>query len=163
MSAPIIVTDKNKINFWKRVEKAGPDDCWLWTGSKTNQGYGQMRAGGVVTYVHRISWVIANGDIPQDGESYHGTVIRHKCDTRLCVNPKHLEPGTQSDNLWDAADRDRIQRNREKPRNSKLDEKDVEEIRKSNLSPLELALRYEVLPQTIWSIRTGRTWTSVPK
>lgn len=30
-----------------------------------------------------------------------GMVIRHKCDNRMCVNPDHLELGTQSQNMID--------------------------------------------------------------
>jgi hypothetical protein len=161
MSAPIEVTPKNVESFWKHVDKNGPGDCWIWKGSKTSGGYGQMRANGVVTYVHRISWVLAHGNIPERN-GYHGTVVRHKCDNPLCVNPDHLELGTQSDNMWDAADRNRVQRTR-RPRNTKLSEQDVRDIRKSNLAPLELALRYKVHPQTIHAVRIGRTWASIPK
>jgi hypothetical protein len=42
-----------------------------------------------------IAWAVA-GDIPR-----HGLVVRHKCDNRLCINPDHLEVGTQSANLID--------------------------------------------------------------
>ena len=42
-----------------------------------------------------IAWALA-GDIPR-----HGLVVRHKCDNRLCINPDHLEVGTQSANLVD--------------------------------------------------------------
>ena len=30
-----------------------------------------------------------------------GEVVRHSCDTRLCVNPQHLVLGTQSQNMHD--------------------------------------------------------------
>lgn len=42
-----------------------------------------------------IAWAVA-GDIPR-----RGLVVRHKCDNRLCINPEHLEVGTQSANLRD--------------------------------------------------------------
>ena len=34
-----------------------------------------------------------------------GEVTRHKCDVAKCVNPNHLEPGTQADNNRDTARR----------------------------------------------------------
>lgn len=36
-----------------------------------------------------------------------GLVIRHRCDMPLCVNPEHLETGTQRQNVRDAMDRGR--------------------------------------------------------
>lgn len=42
-----------------------------------------------------IAWALA-GNIPR-----HGLVVRHTCDNRLCINPDHLEVGTQSANLID--------------------------------------------------------------
>ena len=51
---------------------------------------------------HRVSYEMANGPIPD------GLIIRHKCDNPNCVNPKHLESGTQKDNMLDASFRGRI-------------------------------------------------------
>ena len=43
-------------------------------------------------YVHRVAWVIRNGDIPE------GMVIDHLCRNTLCCNPDHLELVTQRTN-----------------------------------------------------------------
>lgn len=55
--------------FWKRVAKAGPDDCWEWTGGKTKHGYGTISTGvedGCRTKLaHRVSWELANGPLPE--------------------------------------------------------------------------------------------------
>jgi hypothetical protein len=56
---------------------------------------------------HRFAWELTFGPIPT-GDGYHGTCIRHRCDTRACVNPHHLVPGTQFDNIYDAVVRDRV-------------------------------------------------------
>jgi hypothetical protein len=50
---------------------------------------------------HRMSYAAHKGPIPP------GMVVRHKCDTPACVNPDHLEPGTQADNIADMFKRGR--------------------------------------------------------
>jgi hypothetical protein len=87
------LTERQIANFWKKVEKS--DDCWTWKGGQFNNGYGAMRVGKVVVGAHRVSYVIARGSLAAN------LLIRHKCDNPSCVNPDHLEPGAQVDNMAD--------------------------------------------------------------
>lgn len=48
---------------------------------------------------HRVSYEHFIGPIPA------GAIIRHFCDNPLCINPTHLEPGTQADNMRDLQER----------------------------------------------------------
>lgn len=75
--------------------------CWLWSNALDNNGYGSIKAVGRRMGAHRASYIAFTGEIPPD------LVVRHKCDTRACVNPAHLELGTHHDNMLDRAKRGR--------------------------------------------------------
>lgn len=78
-------------NFWGNVDIGSDDECWLWTGT-TSFGYGQFTVHQRHKLAHRVSYELVNGPIPK------GKMICHKCNTPLCVNPKHLYAGTAKDN-----------------------------------------------------------------
>lgn len=64
--------------------------CILWTGGVDPGGYGR-RVGGA--YAHRYACEQAKGPIPS------GLVLDHLCRVRHCVNPDHLEPVTNCENI----------------------------------------------------------------
>lgn len=78
--------------FWACVAKAGEDECWLWTGSCTVDGYGWFRVGYRNLRAHRVSYEFAHGSIP-------GETLDHLCRVPRCVNPAHLEPVTIAENV----------------------------------------------------------------
>lgn len=77
--------------FWSRVDKSGP--CWLWTGSRTTAGYGNLGIEGQTHYAHRLAYALVVGPIPAR------RVLDHLCRVRHCVNPAHLEPVTDRENI----------------------------------------------------------------
>lgn len=73
-------------------------DCWNWTGATIN-GYGQLTYRQRHYAAHRFAYTHLVGWIPS------GIWILHRCDNRLCVNPKHLYPGNAVDNRRDTLER----------------------------------------------------------
>ena len=76
-----------------RKTRKRPDGCWEWTGSKGSCGYGHMRVSGRTVSVHRIAYNELVGPIPD------GLTLDHLCRNRWCVNPEHLEPVTNRENV----------------------------------------------------------------
>lgn len=76
--------------FWSLVTKT--ETCWLF-GRLTPIGYGYFRADLKPTMAHRYSYELLVGPIPD------GLTIDHLCRNRACVNPDHMEPVTQRENL----------------------------------------------------------------
>lgn len=88
--------------FWVKVDRRGPDDCWLWTAATKGlpgKRYGNFRVKrdrrSVGLGAHVASWEYANGPVPD------GLFVCHHCDVKLCVNPAHLFLGTALDNNRD--------------------------------------------------------------
>ncbi|MEU7773669.1 HNH endonuclease [Micromonospora taraxaci] len=62
---------------------ASEGGCWVWTGARTNNGYGAVRHRGKVEYVHRIM-------AAAHGMNIDGRTVDHLCFTTNCVRPSHL-------------------------------------------------------------------------
>ncbi len=69
--------------------------CWRWTGYISPAGYGQIGQGNGkgIFLVHRASWLVFRGPIPE------GMELDHLCRVRHCINPDHLEPVTRQENM----------------------------------------------------------------
>ena len=89
--------------FWARVDKNGPNGCWLWTGNILPSGYAQVRCeeDHKLRRVHRVMYELMVGHIPDGLELDHLCHTKDKtcpggstCIHRRCVHPEHLEPVT---------------------------------------------------------------------
>lgn len=87
--------------FWSKVDIQGLNDCWEWTASIKDTGYGQIRINYKTLRAHRVSWEINYGEIPEN------MCVLHTCDNRKCVNPKHLWLGDKFDNMQDMSKKGR--------------------------------------------------------
>lgn len=69
--------------------------------------YGRTTRDGRRAYTHRVVYCDEHG-LPLS--AIDGVVIRHRCDNERCINGKHLESGTQAENLKDMWERTRVAR-----------------------------------------------------
>ena len=153
--------------FWSRVEKT--DGCWKWHGSK-HKGYGLISKNGSLAKVHRVSYELHIGPIPE------GMHVLHKCDNPECSNPDHLFLGNHADNMKDMFDKRRHPSftkpenyaKGEKAPSAKLTAKDVLSIRRryvfvswAESNCRELAEEFGVTMSSIRCVMNGRTWRHV--
>lgn len=140
--------------FFSRVEVKKQPRCWIYKGGISYEGYPTFSLNSKSIGGHRFSYMVFYGDIPDD------MVIRHKCDNPKCVNPYHLETGTQKDNILDKIVRNRTAKGSNNGR-SVLTEDQVLRIAEQGGTYKELANEYNVCIDTIKNILTGKNWSHV--
>lgn len=79
--------------FWSKVTINPETGCWEWTASVRRRGYGRYGGANNQLPAHRVSYEALIGPIPD------GLQIDHLCRVTGCVNPAHLEPVTQQENI----------------------------------------------------------------
>jgi len=149
-----------KDRIYRSIEFDLNGGCWLWSGATNSDiGYGQISFNRKVARVHRLSWEIHYGPIPE------GLHVCHRCDVPVCVNPDHLFLGTHTDNM-----RDKVRKGRdwckqgEKCPTSKLKDSDIpvilERIRRGHTDS-QIREDYGVTSYAIYAVRNGRTWNHI--
>lgn len=157
--------------FMEKIQK-DPSGCWLWTGSLSSRGYGFFYLNGRNTHASRASLkLFKNIDL---GKLF----ACHHCDNPRCVNPDHLFPGTNSDNMKDSVKKGRhaaqlpgwkesvwdkmfanLHRGHKHPRARLTEQQAVEIMRIAYSEPAtEVAKRYGICPQGITDIWKGKNW-----
>ena len=92
-----------KATFWSNVQFGETEnDCWEWKAARMPRGYGVITVDKQRWLAHRLAYTWERGPIPD------GLFVLHQCDNPSCVNPAHLEIGTQTDNMQQAAMRNRL-------------------------------------------------------
>jgi len=85
--------------FWAKVDRRGPEECWLWLGGTTvSHGfeYGICTMAGELYKPHRIAFALETGAIDEALTIDH--VRECGCTSKLCCNYRHMEQVTESEN-----------------------------------------------------------------
>jgi len=154
-----IITIPEQLNHGKcKPIQAYVDDngCHVCTSHSLRDGdYSSVTRNGKNQLVHREVYEFYFGPIPM------GMIVRHTCHNTRCINPAHLILGTQWDNMQDKVKAGRQPRGSGHP-SAKLNEEKVYYIRYvSEESNKDLAEKYGVTQNTIYSIRKNLTWKHV--
>ena len=127
-------------------------DCWEWTGSRNQAGYGVVRMTDSSFPAHRVSYELFIGPIPE------GWCVCHRCDNPPCCNPNHLFVGTKDDN-----NQDKVAKGRN---DATLTAEDVTKIRNlyanGDVLQRELAQTFGVSRSNITMIISRKTWRHIP-
>lgn len=78
--------DELQDRIYSRIQRGDAEECWLWTGPTTKDGYARQG----VRYVHRLVFEWTYGYAPD--------VVDHLCRNRSCQNPAHMESVSRQEN-----------------------------------------------------------------
>lgn len=136
--------------------------CWLWLLSCGSHGYGQayLSKSCRVTTAHRVAYEAFRGSIPP------GMLVQHKCDQRWCVNPDHLELGTDKTNCDDKVRKGRDGREKKigcVAVNRALTLAEASTIRVSHGTQRDIAARFGTNQRTVNLIRQGLIYKDAPE
>jgi hypothetical protein len=154
-------------SFWEKVDRTGGEDaCWIWMRCVDTNGYGALKVWSKKVTAHRYSYELAYGLVPE------GLEVCHRCNQRLCVNPRHLYAGTRQQNVADmiAAGTSGL---RPPPVKQGVDhpyatltEAEVLDIYQrawSGESQIQIAREYGVSKYTVSDIKHGKSWQHLTK
>lgn len=143
-------------SFWAKITPE--NDCLVWTGHKTSNGYGRLTINSRRTLAHRFAAEDYHGSIPT------GSLVLHHCDNPPCVEKMHLYFGTAQDNMDDKTKRGHNVKGENHFR-AKLTEQQVRSIREQyetgDTSIKRLGKKYGVNSGTISQIVRRIIWKHV--
>lgn len=125
--------------------------CWNCISHKGSKGYPVRKINGKAYLLSRFIWEECFGFIPE------GLCVLHSCDNPACINPEHFFLGTKTDNAKDRDFKHRQARG-ERSGMAKLKKEQVEKIRGTIGTNVEIAKIYNVSQTLISAIRRNIIW-----
>lgn len=152
-AAPALRDAVDVTRYWSLVQRAGPDDCWPWSGDTDSAGYGIFFWHGKRHGAHELAVSFSTGE--ERGESLDTC---HSCDNPPCCNPSHVRFDTRLSNVGEMHDRGRA------PRSGRLTDVQVVAIRERRAAGArqkDLAEQFGVTEGTISMIVRGIRWPNI--
>lgn len=142
----------------KMVEPGLPDnECWPANGYKS---YPSITINGKGYAATRVVCTLHHGEIP---DGYH---VAHSCDNPRCINPKHLEAVTPSENARQAVERN-LKKHPigERCGTSKMTEQQVRaaiaECKATGHGYRRIAKKLGLPPSAVKDMLSGRSWQHI--
>lgn len=153
--------DYSKVDYLSRSKLQGT--CLMWSGVN-HQGYGviSQKINGI--FKRRGAHVVIFEQ--QNRKLLPGEVVRHACNNKGCINPKHLLAGSQKDNIHDSirAGTHVFPPKGENHQAAKLNVVKVLRLRKLaalGLTSFELAAIFKLNRRTVSNIIERKIWKEV--
>ncbi len=138
------------------IYRINKNNCWIVTSHLPDtEGYAKIRTKDGRMKLHRYVYM--------KHHSLHNLssdiIIRHECDTRLCINPDHLLSGSIQDNIDDRNNRNRTAKG-SRCGSSKLTENQVLKIKNDKIhSNKELSILHNIGLRQIYYIKKNQQWS----
>ena len=130
------------------------DHCVYWPFYLYANGYGYVWFRDADRPAHRVALILSKGGVDRPGMD-----ASHSCHIRRCVNPRHLEWKTRSENLKDRAYAGTINRG-EINGNAKLTREDVAKIHADPRPQQAIADDFGIAQPTVSKIKLGQRWVA---
>lgn len=147
--------------FWGKI-KQNSCGCWIWQGSLSGKyGKSVWKVDNVRKHFlsHRVAYFLYYLQDPK------ASLVCHRCDTPLCVNPLHLFLGTAKDNSMDMVNKGRSDyRKGESNPHSKLIEDNIRQIRQmyaNGESQSKIATFFGIGTHTVSRIVNYKRWSHI--
>ena len=164
-SRPQNISNKEIVEYWLQKALVDPvSECWTIPGIATSAGYPRVQSENGKN--RRLSHLIVE---TRDGvELGMETKIfaLHLCDSPPCVNPSHLEAGTQKENMRQMCERNRGNPSKgEKNNRATITDEQAREIkillRDTKLKHREIADMFSISTGVVGLISAGRNWKHI--
>lgn len=145
---------KSRNTDWLRAHIAHvSDDCLTWPFGYDSDGYGRTKFDGRIQFAARVMCILAHGEPPTPSH-----MAAHNCGNgdKGCVNPRHIEWKTWSENQLDRARHG----TQSTGCRTHLTQEIVDAMRsfKGKMPQREIALMFGTSRSNVTSILNGKTW-----